>query len=775
VAPFVNAAALSGRIQRALESSLGRKVAFAKAHFTLFSGPGFSLERVTISDDPRYGLEPIAFVPVLKARVRLDKLLFGEIRFSSLRLIEPSLNFVRGHDGTWNVVELVNRLTAPRHAPLNFFPAFEVSDGRLDFKLGNRKTTLYIADSDLSIYPARSGRVYLEFSGSPARTDRAGNGFGHLRGSLSWVFRPEKGDNGQVAGDLTLDPSNLSEITTLFQGHDLGVHGTVSSKAHLEGALNQLHITGELRLEDVHRWDLLPSSGEDWRIRYRGEADLLSQRIALDTIPARGSDVAQVALQVRATDFLARSKWSVFAQLSRAPLGDLLPLAKRMGLVIPSEAGLKGTLDGVIGFSNAAGLQGGVAIANAVASLPNAPSLRAVAAHVVISGDRLHLDPTTIEIDRDGTLQATGDYSLSSPKIDASFVVSDFPVAALKRTLGEWFGPPDAFNALTAGQVSGEFLYSRELLPAGPGVLPSWSGDFQFVNTNLTLPGLAAPLVHCQGKAAFDDSRFDLQHLTARFGDQAIRASYRYSMTAKRPERVHIEIPSLTLTQLEQALGPALEPQGLFARLRFGRRSVPTWLASRNLEGDILINRFSINDVNLGRLSSHFVWQGTNLQFPSMEIRLAKSIIEAQGTVDLAGYSPRARFRASAADMAWKSGTLNVEGNLETSGLGLDAIRNVQSSGTFSGRDIDLGARTPLDAISGSYELTFAEGWPNLRLFDLEAAQQDDSLTGHGASTRDGKLMIDLARAGEQVHLESSLAPEATATTPVVNDVTMQK
>ncbi|MBV9267858.1 MAG: hypothetical protein JO061_16945, partial [Acidobacteriaceae bacterium] len=67
VAPFMNAARFSGRIQKALETSLGRKVSFQEAHFTLLFGPGFSLSDVSISEDSRYGSEVFAYVPKLQA------------------------------------------------------------------------------------------------------------------------------------------------------------------------------------------------------------------------------------------------------------------------------------------------------------------------------------------------------------------------------------------------------------------------------------------------------------------------------------------------------------------------------------------------------------------------------------------------------------------------------------------------------------------------------------------------------------------------------------
>jgi hypothetical protein len=56
IAPFLDGSRFSGQIQQTLATSLGRQVNFESVHFTFFSGPGFSLENVTINEDRRYGL-----------------------------------------------------------------------------------------------------------------------------------------------------------------------------------------------------------------------------------------------------------------------------------------------------------------------------------------------------------------------------------------------------------------------------------------------------------------------------------------------------------------------------------------------------------------------------------------------------------------------------------------------------------------------------------------------------------------------------------------------
>lgn len=753
IAPFLNTDRFSGRIQQALELSLGRKVHFSKAHFTLFSGPGFSLEDVTIDEDPRYGLEPFAYVTTLEARLRLDKLLLGRMSFANLRLVEPSLNLVKRSDGTWNVVELVERLSAPRRAPLNFFPAMEVSGARINFKFGTRKTTLYIAGADLTIYPERSGRLSIQFSGSPARTDRAGNGFGHLRGTANWYLTP--GNANELRADVILDPSNLSEMATLFEGHDIGVHGTVSSHARIEGPPTALRVSGELHLEDVHRWDLLPSSGEDWRIRYEGNADLLAHRLDLETSALHPGDATPVTLQMRVADFLTNPGWSISAHLDKAPIQDLLPLSQRMGLAMPKGVAMQGTLDGVIGYSNNAGLTGGVAISHLTATLPSLPPLSAELATATISPDRVHFDPTTIQTSVGGTLQAGGDYYLSNRQIVVSLNAEEFPIHELKTTVEAWFGTPSALASLRDGNITGQLVYQHE------GTTPeTWAGQFQFSDSELAPPGLALPLEHSEGRISFDDSTLDLSRFSANLGQQVVHGSYRYNALARRPERIRLELPSADLSQIEAVLDPTLRAQGLLARLRFTRRAIPPWLATRNLEGDLSIGRFSVNQNNLGAISAHFVWEGPTVNFASIQLNLAEGLIRAHGTVNLASYSPRYLFAAKASAFPWRGGLLNADGAFETSGTGMETLQHMHASGTFSGEDLNLSPDDIFSKASGLFDFSFADGWPKLRLSNIQASDGEDAWNGAAASQSDGKLVLDLEHAGRQRRVVSTLAPE---------------
>ena len=90
-APYFGADYFQARIEHALESALGRKVAIQKTHYNVFTGPGFTIDNVVIEEDPRIGIE--AFAKVLQVDARIDwlSLLTGKMEFSSLRLVEPEM------------------------------------------------------------------------------------------------------------------------------------------------------------------------------------------------------------------------------------------------------------------------------------------------------------------------------------------------------------------------------------------------------------------------------------------------------------------------------------------------------------------------------------------------------------------------------------------------------------------------------------------------------------------------------------------------------------
>src|SRR5438309_1409827 len=77
------------------------------------------------------------------------------------------------------------------------------------------------------------GEWRARFTGEPARTDRPARGFGSIVSEGRW--RPGASEGGNLELDCRLEKSAMNEIINLVRGGDLGIHGTVSARAHLAG------------------------------------------------------------------------------------------------------------------------------------------------------------------------------------------------------------------------------------------------------------------------------------------------------------------------------------------------------------------------------------------------------------------------------------------------------------------------------------------------------------------------------------------------------------
>jgi hypothetical protein len=273
-------------------------------------------------------------------------------------------------------------------------------------------------------------------------------------------------------------------------------------------------------------------------------------------------------------------------------------------------------------------------------------------------------------------------------------------------------------------------------------------------------------LKQAEGRAQFGPSTFDLAHFSATIAQQPVFGSYHYNLSAKRPERLHLDLPSANLAQLEAALGPVLEERGLLARLPFTRRSTPAFLAARNLEGDIVVDRLAVDRAELGPLAARFVWQGANLQFTALELNLPEGLVKASGSVNLSSYSPRSNFVAHASGLPWGGGTLRATGQIRTSGMGIESLTNLRAAGSFSAGDVTLPVAGSFQKVSGAFALSFSNGWPDLRLSKLQASQDEENWSGEAASRGDGKLVFDLEHDGHPLHVVSELMAQLPVPAP---------
>jgi hypothetical protein len=107
----------------------------------------------------------------------------------------------------------------------------------------------------------------------------------------------------------------------------------------------------------------------------------------------------------------------------------------------------------------------------------------------------------------------------------------------------------------------------------------------------------------------------------------------------------------------------------------------------------------------------------------------------------------------------YRNGQLDIDGELETRGIGAALLLNLRSKGTFEGRGIMLAPDAEVREVSGSYRVGASYGVPRLLLSNVQVLQGAETLVGQGASQPDGHIVLELASGRKQVRLTGMLLP----------------
>lgn len=739
VAPYINTGSYGERLRGSLERALGRRVEFrGKVRFSLFSGPGFSVDDVVIHEDPSIGLEPIAYMDTMTVRPGLWSLAGGRFVVASISLDGASINLAKSGPaaewGRWNFASLVNRSVMSRA------PSLHVRNGRIHFKFGDEKSVFYLTETDLDISPpgAAGGGWVLDCSAKPARTDRAAQGLGEFRLRGRWYVAPERVDL-----NLEIERTLLGEMTALLRGQAGGVNGRLSARLHLAGPIDQIGIAGRLTIEDVHRWDLMPPYGQGWPLDVRGRLNLPGQELEIESGSVNG---AALPLEVRlhASNYLSQPRWATSLRWNRFPLGPLLELARHMGLEIPARLELSGTVDGAIGYSGAGRLQGELALHDAAVTIPDAPPLTLAQASIILEDGHARLAPTVVRTAGQDEAQIEADYAFGEGAFDIAISAERMKVASLRAQVTLAAVP--WLEQVRSGDWSGQLRYHRDAAKAG------WTGNLQVKRAEIPVDGLADPLLIDSARAQIDGARVTIDRMNGAAGKLDFTGDYSYLPGAPHPHRVHLRAAEWDAADVESECLPALRRGSSLIERALGRATLPGWLQARQVEGTIQIDHLAVTGTRLDSVRSHLEWDAARVEFGNLEATLARAVVKGRLAVNLSASVPAYHFTGQVKGLPWQSGRLDAEGTLATSGVGARLVANLSSAGTFSGTALDFGAIAPCRA-SGSYSLAWARGIPQLKLTALNLRTDDDIYTGRGTTQNDGKLLIVLTNGAKELRM----------------------
>lgn len=746
VAPLIHADRFSKQIQPAVERAIGRHIEFEKITFTLLAGPGFALHEVVIHEDPEIGLEPIAYVDTLRAGIRLWSLWTGKLEFNSIALEEPSINLAKapGDGGAWNFERLLRR------ADLAAFPTVSVRDGRINFKFGENKSTLYLMNADADLWPPskRGGPWSIRFEGAPARTDRRSRGFGSLQARGSWT------PAGKINMDLRLDRNAIADVTSLLQGQDAGVHGDLSATVHLAGPLHDVQISGNATLEDIHRWDMLPPDTAGWPFQLKGRLNMETQQLDVEAAP--GIEGIPVTARLRASQYLSSPHWGVSLTWNRFPVAPLLELARHMGVRLPGEMKAGGWVEGVVGYSGSGGMQGELGFVEATVEMPGSSPLRFDQAHVVFEGNDVSLRPSIVRTEEDQQASLSGRWTRQTGAWDFRISTASMDVGALRAQAALAAVP--WIEQLESGNWSGDLRYRvdpQEETNSG------WSGRVSVREGVLTSPGIADPIHLEQAQATIDGPRVALDRMRIRAGKLAANGDYLYEPGALRPHRLRLAMAAAGSAELERVLRPALQRRrGLLARaLRFGRAPVPSWLAEMKADVNLSIESLAVGNTALENVHARLLWDATEIRIADLRALAGDAHVTAGGgTISLLGGSPVYRLFAKWTDLPWQAGAMSGESILQTSGAGMELLANLRSSGVFHGYGLELPADGESATVRGAYEMRWTAAGPHVRLAGLRVSMPGGTYTGRGGTAGDGRLVVELASGLRELRMSGTLA-----------------
>jgi hypothetical protein len=162
--------------------------------------------------------------------------------------------------------------------------------------------------------------------------------------------------------------------------------------------------------------------------------------------------------------------------------------------------------------------------------------------------------------------------------------------------------------------------------------------------------------------------------------------------------------------------------------------------------------------MQIERLRARVLWDALKVELNGIQARLENGGMTGSLTVNLRGARPSYRLTSQLHGMDFKSGKVDTETTLQTSGFGAELLENLSAEGTFAGRAMELPALPPLKTVSGSYKFTSSRKSPKLQLTDLQLATGAEVFTGKGSTQEDGRLLVQLSSGSREMRVSGSLA-----------------
>ncbi|MBE7543914.1 MAG: AsmA family protein [Bryobacteraceae bacterium] len=743
-APQFEASALRQPLQAALSEVLNRPVTLGSVHYNLFPAIGLTATDLVIPEDAAFGLEPVAYVTELQVGIHWSSVFRRRLVFSSIRLVEASVNLSRDDALGWNAGILL-RQVEQRMREQAHTPSLSLRRGRINFRQGALKSAFFLNGVDLDISPpARTGGMLKwSFEASPARTDRSEQGFGRFSGEGRW--RPIDGEPGLAEVEIELERSATSEVAILIAGRDLGLQGRLAARVQLSGPPSRLQLRGRLQVEGFDRGGRFAPRGREWTLPFEGALDLRQQSFELRTVDPAGEASAPLTILLSASSIFTRPRAEAAFTFDGIPASTFLDVARRLGAETPAGFSMDGSLHGALALPREGFLNGEVELRNAEVRLQDAGPVAIRVATVRMAGGALELLPAELVTPSGATAELAGRWSAGSLAFQARFPA--LPLDELNTALLQLpdSAAPPPLRLCREGTLGGNLRYDFQT-GTGDG---AWTADLLLQGASCNAPGLPGPIQLVRAPVSVRGTEWTVRAATVRWNQ--LDAIISLVSPASPARRLHLEVqaPVLDAARLEDAIRPAFERRSSFLDRTLRRQPpMPGWLTGRRLELDVRARRFLLAGDGYGQLRLHGFWDGGQIEVPTVEVKLDAASFTGRGTIRLGEVAPEYYLKGRLDRLPLRDASMDATIELRTSGFGRSLLERLRLNGRLDARGVPYGGGS-LDWLAACYD--FDASRPEaaqLRLTCLEARQGGEFFAGEPVtgSTTDLQLEIESAR-----------------------------
>jgi hypothetical protein len=743
-APQFEASALRQPLQTALSDVLNRPVTLGAVHYNLFPAIGLTATDLVIPEDTAFGLEPVAYVTELQVGIHWSSLFRRRLVFSSIRLLEASVNLSRDDALGWNA-GLLLRQVERRMREQAHTPALSLRRGRINFRQGALKSPFFLNGVDLDIDPPTrtGGLLKWSFEASPARTDRSEQGFGRFSGEGQW--RPIDGEPGLAEVEIELERSATSEVAILIAGRDLGLQGRLAARVQLSGPPSRMKLRGRLQLEGFDRGGRFAPRDREWTLPFEGALDLRQQSFELRTVDPAGEAAAPLTILLSANSIFTRPSAEAAFTLNGIPASTFLDVARRLGVETPAGFSMDGSLHGALALPREGSLNGEVELRDAEVRLQEAGPVSIRVATIRMAGGALELLPAELVTPSGAIAELAGRWSAGSLAFQARFPA--LPLDELNTALRQLpaSAAPAPLRLCREGALGGNLRYDFQT-GAEDGV---WAADLLLQGVACHAPGLPGPIQLVRAPVSVRGMEWTVRGATVRWNQLDAIVSLVSPASPARRLRLVVQTPVLDAARLEDALRPAFERRSSFLDRTLRRPPpLPPWLTGRRIELDVRARRFLLEGDGYDQLRLHGFWDGELIDLPTVDLKRDAAWFSGRGTIRLGEAAPEYHLKGRLDRLLHHQASVDATVELRTSGFGRNLMEKLRLNGRLDARGIPHGGGS-LDWVAACYDFDASRPEPaQLRLTCIEARHGGELFTGEpvSGSTTDLRLEIESTR-----------------------------